>query len=59
MLGVGIKELYRQIENMYNGKLPTEITKNDALIDVDVVTKQEISGIEAVQQKLKFSGREL
>lgn len=59
MLGVGIKELYRQIENMYNGKLPTEITKNDALIDVDVVTKQEISSIEVVQQKPKSSSREL
>lgn len=59
MLGAGIKELYKQIENMHNGKLPTEITKNDALIDVDVVTKQEISSIEAVQQKPKFSSREL
>lgn len=44
---------------MHNGKLPTELTKSDALIDVDVVTKQEISDIEAVQQKPKFSGREL
>lgn len=59
MLGAGIKELYKQIENMHNGKLPTELTKSDALIDVDVVTKQEISSIEVVQQKPKFSSREL
>ena len=59
MLGVGIKELYKQIENMHNGKLPTELTKSDALIDVDVAIKQEVSNIEAVQQKPQFSGREL
>lgn len=59
MLGAGIKELYKQIENMHNGKLPTELTKSDALIDVDILTKQEVHNIKTVEQNTKFSSREL
>lgn len=44
---------------MYNGKLPTEITKSDALIDVDILTKQEVHNIKTVEQNTKFSSREL